>query len=274
LTTFITRAQQLAAVEALGFDPKHVTRVEISLEKVTVQQNAAVGGRIQAGDNGAALQTVTVHPVVGDTDDLPVDTSTSDAVHLMFGLLYSDYLVVERTLLQSMPATWQAKFVALMAEFDDAFAHVDRSESFVVTPAVESEYGDLTEERRTQLGITCSDDDEGDSAPGDVTLFYDRDGVEHKAHERVLVPRPGGDPVPGYDRGRTRIKPQGTAHMSSVGGMPASGRMSGLLAALQAAEPRVQVVFDSPNLPGADGGILRNSLSVAGDIRNSRIQQV
>lgn len=38
-------------------------------------------------------------------------------VHEAFGLTYASYLVLPRSLLQEMPAHWQARFVALTAEF-------------------------------------------------------------------------------------------------------------------------------------------------------------
>ena len=39
-----------------------------------------------------------------------------DAVHEFFGLTYAQYLAIPRSVLQSMPDEWQAKFVALMRE--------------------------------------------------------------------------------------------------------------------------------------------------------------
>lgn len=42
-------------------------------------------------------------------------------VHLWFELTYANYLTIPRSILQSMPAEWQAKFVALLDELDDTF---------------------------------------------------------------------------------------------------------------------------------------------------------
>lgn len=39
-----------------------------------------------------------------------------EPVHAFFGLSYSSYLVLPRTLLQSMPHEWQARLVALLEE--------------------------------------------------------------------------------------------------------------------------------------------------------------
>lgn len=50
------------------------------------------------------------------------DSLTSDEpIHAAFGLSYASYLVVPRTVLQSMSVAWQAKFVALMNETHERF---------------------------------------------------------------------------------------------------------------------------------------------------------
>lgn len=56
-------------------------------------------------------------------DETPApDPLTSDEpIHHAFGLSYASYLVVPRTVLQSMPVAWQAKFVALMNETHERF---------------------------------------------------------------------------------------------------------------------------------------------------------
>lgn len=47
------------------------------------------------------------------------DALPKRVVHDFFGLTYSNYLVVERALLQSMPTEWQEKFVALLDEMQE-----------------------------------------------------------------------------------------------------------------------------------------------------------
>jgi len=42
-----------------------------------------------------------------------------DPVHLWFGLTYSNYLVLPRSILQSAPIQWQKKFVSLLDELDE-----------------------------------------------------------------------------------------------------------------------------------------------------------
>lgn len=46
-------------------------------------------------------------------------------VHTWFSLSYASYLVVNRSLLQSMPDEWQHRFTALMDEMRTHFADVD-----------------------------------------------------------------------------------------------------------------------------------------------------
>lgn len=127
-------------------------------------------------------------------------------IHTWFGLTYSNYLVLHRSMMQSMPADWQTRAVALFDELDTAFAELPTSRTFIVTAATECDYSDLTDADMAELGITRSDpDDDGDTTSS--VRFHDRDGTEHEPWERTLVPLPDGDPVPHYNRGRTFIEP-------------------------------------------------------------------
>lgn len=45
----------------------------------------------------------------------------SEPIHEYFGLTYSNYLVLPRSILQSMPGEWQDKFVALLEEIPEKF---------------------------------------------------------------------------------------------------------------------------------------------------------
>jgi len=134
-------------------------------------------------------------------------------IHGWFGLTYSNYLVLHRGMMQSMPVKWQKRAVALFDELDQTFADLKRAPSFIVTAARESEYNDLSGAELAQLGVKCSDED--DEYEGEGTVYWDRDGDEHEPWERVLVPLPGGDPVPHYNRGRTWIEP--TPEQAEVG---------------------------------------------------------
>jgi len=60
-------------------------------------------------------------------------------IHGWFGLTYANYLVLPRTVLQSMPIEWQKKFVKLLEEADDACerAKVPTPRSYRVQPVGE-----------------------------------------------------------------------------------------------------------------------------------------
>jgi hypothetical protein len=48
-----------------------------------------------------------------------------EAIHAWFGLTYANYLVVPRSVLQSMPDEWQTRFVTCLNEMHDAYGHLD-----------------------------------------------------------------------------------------------------------------------------------------------------
>lgn len=56
-----------------------------------------------------------------------------DDVHAWFSLTYANYLVVERTVLQSMPEEWQQRFVACLRELDKATQDLERAPRFRVS---------------------------------------------------------------------------------------------------------------------------------------------
>lgn len=135
----------------------------------------------------------------------PPDGRLDGPVHLHFGLSYSNYLVLHRTLMQSMPEEWQRRMVACLEELDAAFCHVDKPDVFWVQPAKVRTYSELTESDMRRLGITA-DHPVGEAEPD---CYYDDDGGEHDPDDRVLIPV-GDDPVPHYGRGRTYVKPYAT----------------------------------------------------------------
>ena len=147
------------------------------------------------------------------------DTAT-EPVHTWFGLSYSNYLVLHRTLMQSMPAEWQQRMVACLREMDTAFEHVPQPEAFRVEAATEHLVGELDTDQLETAGITETEYDEPvpeDLGPFDLsewreehakatpTYHHDATGREMDPDERVLLP--AVDPVPHYDRGRAFIQP-------------------------------------------------------------------
>lgn len=53
-------------------------------------------------------------------DNPVVDPLDDEAIHGWFGLTYANYLVLHRTILQSMPPSWQREFTELLEELREA----------------------------------------------------------------------------------------------------------------------------------------------------------
>lgn len=149
------------------------------------------------------------------TESQPVD---DEPIHGWFGLSYSSYLVVPRTLLQSMPADWQAAFVDLLDEMNEALHAVPQAEVYEVIAGTEALVEDLTPAQRAEVGIGCDMDGEGHFT------YYDRLGNELDGQDRAVLPT--GDPVPGYQRGRTRVPVDREAYAARA--LRSLGRRSGL----------------------------------------------
>src|SRR6266568_1639700 len=139
---------------------------------------------------------------------LPV-TPDDEAIHQYFGLTYANYLVIQRALLQSMPGSWQARFVALLDEFNAAFAHIDRGEAFDVVHGQDRYLSELTPEEAKRIGYRI-EIGEGE------TRYYDRNSNEVAGGViDGIVPSP--DPVPHYNRGRTVVPPRGVGRATTEG---------------------------------------------------------
>lgn len=122
-----------------------------------------------------------------------------DAIHQHFGLSYANYLVLPRTLLQSMPDEWQTRFVALLNELDQAFQHVPQAEAYDVTPGKWRAVSDMTENEMHSVNIRTEERADG-------TPYLIRDNwYEQDPDEQFFLE--GEDPVAHYNRGRTRVEP-------------------------------------------------------------------
>lgn len=141
---------------------------------------------------------------------MTLTTTDNEAIHGFFGLSYSNYLVLPRTLLQSMPGDWQVGFVGLLHELNAAFRAVEVPDAYKVEPAVEREVGDLSDDELRRAAITRTDNpdynDEDLASNEQPYFYYAADGQALGSYETVLVPT-ANDPVPHYNRGRTRIQP-------------------------------------------------------------------
>lgn len=144
------------------------------------------------------------------TDPSP-GNPTDGPIHGWFSLSYSNYQVLHRTLMQSMPIEWQERMVACLEEMRAAFEHVEQPECFEVQAATEHIVNEMGEEQLKAAGITV-DWYRGETPPdglsaGDFAEWeeahedpegpaYSRDGEELDGHQRVFLPVP--DPIPHY----------------------------------------------------------------------------
>lgn len=124
-------------------------------------------------------------------------------IHTHFGLSYANYLVLPRTLLQSMPEEWQHEFVTLLEKFGEAFSHVDQAEAYDVKTGVDRYLNEPSEAELKAIGWTVEHTEE-------ETLYYSPTGDEVTSEDadgyHILIPT--ADPVPHYNRGRTYIEPR------------------------------------------------------------------
>ena len=91
-----------------------------------------------------------------------------DAIHTHFSLSYANYLVLPRTLLQSMPDAWQTRFVRMLDQLESAFQHVEMPEAYKVDAATEHIVGEMSETQLKMARITA-DWFEGETPPKDLS---------------------------------------------------------------------------------------------------------
>lgn len=148
----------------------------------------AADGTIPAGQPAMRLGCpADLSPALGPPPD----------IHTWFGLSYANHLVLPRTLLQSMPDDWQRRLTTLLEEMSTAFAGVPQAQAYKVDAAEVHEVGCLDAAQLAAAGIAVQESETGDRS------YTGPDGHEMEPLERVLITVP--DPVPHYDRGRTRV---------------------------------------------------------------------
>lgn len=136
-------------------------------------------------------------------------------IHTYFGLTYANYLVLNRSLLQSMPEEWQHKFVEMLGELDDEFSHIETAQCFEVVAGVEDYAENYSiEDLKERFGITptwevpeLDEDDPGYDDAWDE-FHCEVEWINARGENLGRVGRfvkPCEDPVPHYSRGRTRI---------------------------------------------------------------------
>lgn len=130
---------------------------------------------------------------------------TDGPVHLWFGLSYSNYQVLHRSLMQSMPVQWQERMVACLEELREAFDHVEQAPDYEVRACDWLAPYDMDEATMRRVGVTCEAVDPAN--PDSDWNYYDREGNELDP-EIGRVPVPCADPTPHYNRGRMFIEPR------------------------------------------------------------------
>lgn len=127
-----------------------------------------------------------------------------DAVHTWFSLSYSNYLVLPRTLMQSMPGEWQSSMVKLLDEMNAAFAHIKHPEDYHVQTGTWGYPNEQTDEQLKESGWSRSTRDEDEDSE---SVYFDPHGQEHDGHSATFFIA-SEDPIPHYNRGRTRVEPR------------------------------------------------------------------
>jgi hypothetical protein len=138
-------------------------------------------------------------PEIDTREPQPLD------IHTWFSLTYANYLVVPRSVLQSMPEDWQHRFTGLLGEMSTAFGHLDwpaydvralKRDTELITPWIECDGG--CNGTGIRNGETCGVcDGEGG--------WDDPEGPRYETPEEVGF---RDDPIPHYNRGRTRLEPR------------------------------------------------------------------
>lgn len=133
-----------------------------------------------------------------------------EAIHTWFGLSYANYLVVPRSVLQSMPDEWQERFVSCLQEMHEAFPDLEWPSYDV---RVLRRGLQLIEEPndcpQCDGAGDLNDEEECPTCNGTGTVPGDRDGdLRYELPEEVGFKR---DPIPHYNRGRTRLGRNGAA---------------------------------------------------------------
>jgi hypothetical protein len=111
-----------------------------------------------------------------------------------------DYLVVPRSLAQSMPLRWQHVFTGLLADLHDAYGHLDWPE-YRVVPSRWERLVDLDEEQLASAGYVA------ELGPDGELEYRDADDRPVSAPETLQVLAPIADPLPDPAEGRVEPRP-------------------------------------------------------------------
>jgi hypothetical protein len=115
----------------------------------------------------------------------------------------SDYVVLPRALIEEMPLLWQQAITQVLAEFHQAYGHLDWPE-YRVVPSRRERLVNLDEDQLAEAGYLVEIDVDGE------VVYRERSGkrIENPEETEVLVSCP--DPIPAeYDNANEDTPPRG-----------------------------------------------------------------
>lgn len=125
-------------------------------------------------------------------------SSNEDPIHSLFGLSKAHYYVVPRTVLQSMPESWQQRFVRCIEELDQSmqwYDHLPRDAKYEVRLV----------ERESMEKLPPGAMKQVDAQLKSWPVAYEPSWDEDFEGDRLKI---HGDPLKEYHRGARRILPQ------------------------------------------------------------------
>lgn len=138
-----------------------------------------------------------------------METTQHEAIHEWFSLSYANYLVCPRSVLQSMPDEWQQRFVTCLREMHQAFGHLEwpaYEVNVLNRPArvieLMDECPDCAGQGFNHGGPRDGEECETCQGYGEVPT---NEGDRYETGEEVGY---RSDPIPHYERGRTRLEPR------------------------------------------------------------------
>lgn len=127
---------------------------------------------------------------------MPIDEQ--EPIHGFFGLTYSNYLVLHRTLMEKMPVEWQQQFVLLLREMEQRCRAIPQPSNFIVKAAVEHEVSQLNDRQMEIAGVSVERGEDDD-------VYWDAEAREIPSWHRVMIPIE--DPVPHYRDRQFKLPP-------------------------------------------------------------------
>lgn len=146
-----------------------------------------------------------VHP---ETEEEAEGLQMNPEIHDYFGLSYANYLVFNRTVLQSMPDQWQQDFVQMLAELNKEAGYAMALHPSIMVRILKREPERLYDEWDTCESCKGTGEDDSEFGVDGVCSECEGAGKVEVESDRFEEPEEVGymtDPIPHYQRGRARI---------------------------------------------------------------------